>query len=52
MRPKLTLLDTSLVDQIIDEAFGLLIDPGVRVHNEDRKNSGGSGSPGDGFCSE
>jgi len=35
MRPKLTLLDTSLVDQIIDEAFGLLIDPGVRVHNED-----------------
>jgi trimethylamine--corrinoid protein Co-methyltransferase len=35
MRPKLTLLDTPLVDQIIDEAFGLLIDPGVRVHNED-----------------
>lgn len=35
MRPKLTLLDDALLNQIIDEAFGLLLDPGVRVHNEE-----------------
>jgi trimethylamine--corrinoid protein Co-methyltransferase len=35
MRPKLTLLDEALLNQIVDEAFGLLLDPGVRVHNED-----------------
>lgn len=35
MRPKLTLLDDVLLTQIVDEAFGLLIDPGVRVHNEE-----------------
>ena len=35
MRPKLTLLEDALVKQIIDEAFGLLIDPGVRVHNKE-----------------
>jgi trimethylamine--corrinoid protein Co-methyltransferase len=29
------MLDKKLLDQIVDEAFGLLIDPGVRVHNED-----------------
>jgi trimethylamine--corrinoid protein Co-methyltransferase len=35
MRPKLNILSDDLVTQIIDEAFGLLIDPGVRVHNEE-----------------
>jgi trimethylamine---corrinoid protein Co-methyltransferase len=35
MRPRLTFLDESLIRQIIDEAMGLLMDPGVRVHNED-----------------
>jgi trimethylamine--corrinoid protein Co-methyltransferase len=35
MRPKFKILDDPLVDQIVDEAFGLLLDPGVRVHNEE-----------------
>jgi trimethylamine--corrinoid protein Co-methyltransferase len=35
MRPKLTMLSEELVVQIIDEAFGLLIDPGMRVHNQE-----------------
>lgn len=35
MRPKLTLLSDELVAQIIAEGFELLIDPGVRVHNEE-----------------
>lgn len=35
MRPKLNILDSGLVDQIIDEALGLLMDPGVRVHNDE-----------------
>jgi trimethylamine--corrinoid protein Co-methyltransferase len=35
MRPKLDILSEELVEQIIDEGFGLLMDPGVRVHNED-----------------
>ena len=35
MRPKLNILSEDLVAQIIDEAFGLLIDPGVRVHNQE-----------------
>lgn len=35
MRPKLNILSPELVTQIVDEAFGLLIDPGVQVHNED-----------------
>lgn len=35
MRPKITLLEDALVKQIINEAFGLLIDPGVRVHNKE-----------------
>jgi trimethylamine--corrinoid protein Co-methyltransferase len=33
IRPKLTVLGEGLVDQIIDEALALLVDPGVRVHN-------------------
>ena len=35
MRPILQLLDNELVLQIIDEAFKLIIDPGVRVHNDE-----------------
>jgi len=35
MRPKLNILSTELVDQITQEAFGLLLDPGVRVHNKE-----------------
>ncbi len=35
MRPKLEILNEELVKQIIDEAFGLLLDPGVRVHNQE-----------------
>jgi trimethylamine--corrinoid protein Co-methyltransferase len=31
MRPKLQLLDTPLIDRILDEAFELIEDPGVRV---------------------
>src|SRR5579872_6434227 len=31
MRPKLQLLDTPLIDRILDEAFQLIEDPGVRV---------------------
>jgi len=35
MRPKLIILDPELVEQIKEEAFGLLLDPGVRVHNRE-----------------
>ncbi|MGD8814007.1 MAG: trimethylamine methyltransferase family protein [Anaerolineales bacterium] len=35
MRPKIEILNEELVKQIIDEAFGLLLDPGVRVHNQE-----------------
>jgi trimethylamine--corrinoid protein Co-methyltransferase len=35
MRPKLNILSDELVERIIQEAFGLLMDPGVRVHNEE-----------------
>ena len=35
MRPILQLLDDEIVQQIIDEAFKLIIDPGVRVHNDE-----------------
>jgi len=34
-RPKLRLLNDGLVQQIIAEGFALLIDPGVRVHNDE-----------------
>lgn len=33
LRPKLEVLTSQRVDQMIDEAIGLLNDPGVRVHN-------------------
>lgn len=35
MRPKLTILSDTMVNQIITEAMELLRDPGMRVHNED-----------------
>jgi len=35
MRPKLNLLDDATVAQIIDEGYALLMDPGVRVHNDE-----------------
>ncbi len=35
MRPKLKLLSDELVEQIIGEGFELLMDPGVRVHNDE-----------------
>jgi trimethylamine--corrinoid protein Co-methyltransferase len=38
MRPKMKLLSDELVDQIINEGFALLMDPGVRVHNQEALN--------------
>jgi trimethylamine--corrinoid protein Co-methyltransferase len=35
MRPKLNILSDELAQQIIAEGFELLVDPGVRVHNEE-----------------
>ena len=35
MRPKMNILSEELVNQIIAEGFELLMDPGVRVHNEE-----------------
>lgn len=35
MRPKMKLLSDELVEQIINEGFELLMDPGVRVHNDE-----------------
>ncbi len=35
MRPKLNILSKELVGRIIDEGLQLLMDPGVRVHNDD-----------------
>lgn len=35
MRPKLSLLSPDLIQRIIDEGMQLLMDPGVRVHNEE-----------------
>ena len=35
MQPKLKILNNELVNMIIDEAYGLLMDPGVRVHNQE-----------------
>ena len=35
MRPKLRILSDGLVGQIIAEGFELLMDPGVRIHNQE-----------------
>ena len=37
MRPQFKVLDPSLVGLIVDEAFALLDDPGVQVHNEEAR---------------
>lgn len=35
MQPKINLLSDAVVDQIIDEGFQLLQDPGVKIHNQE-----------------
>lgn len=35
MRPKLNILSEEMVQKIIDEGLALLMDPGVRVHNQE-----------------
>lgn len=35
MRPKIELLDQDTVERVLDEAMDLLVDPGVRVHNDE-----------------
>jgi trimethylamine--corrinoid protein Co-methyltransferase len=35
MQPKLTFLSNEMVEQIVSEGLGLLLDPGVRVHNQE-----------------
>ncbi len=35
MRPQFRILSEDLIQQIIAEGFGLLMDPGVRVHNDE-----------------
>ena len=35
MRPYLKILSDDMVNQIVDEGFELLLDPGVRVHNQE-----------------
>ena len=35
MRPQFKVLDDALIERIISEGFGLLQDPGVRVHNSE-----------------
>jgi trimethylamine--corrinoid protein Co-methyltransferase len=37
MRPTLKVLDERLVEQIVSEAMALLMNPGVRVHNEEAR---------------
>lgn len=38
MKPKLRLLDKSLVERIISKGLDLLMDPGVKIHNEEALN--------------
>ncbi len=48
MRPKLNILSSELVEQIIAEAYELLMDPGVRVHNDEALQLlGDAGAPVD-----
>jgi trimethylamine--corrinoid protein Co-methyltransferase len=37
IRPKLTVFEDKLVEQIIEEGIALLFDPGVRVHNDEAR---------------
>jgi len=38
MRPTLQILNDDVVSKVIDEGFQLLLDPGVRVHNQEALN--------------
>ena len=38
MRPQFKILSDDLVHTILDEAHALLLDPGVRVHNQEALN--------------
>ena len=35
LHPKLELLDSDLIEQIISEGVALLENPGIRVHNQE-----------------
>lgn len=37
MKPKLTLLDDDLILRVIDEAFDLLLNPGIKVQNQEAR---------------
>jgi trimethylamine--corrinoid protein Co-methyltransferase len=38
MQPKLTLLTDDLIERVIDEAYQLLLKPGIKVQNEEARN--------------
>jgi trimethylamine--corrinoid protein Co-methyltransferase len=38
MQPKLELLDAQLIERVIDEAFQLMIKPGIKVSSEEARN--------------
>src|SRR5262245_17222038 len=38
MQPKLTLLTDDIIERILDEAYQLLLKPGVKVNNEEAKD--------------
>jgi trimethylamine--corrinoid protein Co-methyltransferase len=35
MRPRITFLSDELASRVIEEGFGLLLDPGIRIHNDE-----------------
>ncbi len=35
MKPQFRILSDEILNQIIEEGLGLLMDPGVRIHNEE-----------------
>ncbi|HAX68359.1 MAG TPA: hypothetical protein DCY14_02020, partial [Anaerolineae bacterium] len=37
MQPKLSLLDEELIDRILDEAYELLLNPGIKVQNAEAR---------------
>ena len=37
MRPKVTFLEQSLIERVLDEAFQLLIKPGIKVSSEEAR---------------
>ncbi len=38
MKPKITLLNQSLIERVLDEAFQLLVKPGIKVSSEEARN--------------